>query len=345
MMPTDDVQGVRLVHETARLRFGVLGAARITKTALLEPARAIGIEVFGIAARDPSRARTYARDHGIRVVHETYSDLLNDPEIDAVYIPLPASAHAHWTLRAIAAGKHVLCEKPFTANAAEAQLVAAETATSGRVLMEAYHTGHHPLMSQLRQYLDSDLLGEVVSARATFGVAIPPGKDIRWNVDLGGGGLLDVGYYPVRILRDLFGQPTVVDAKARERDGIDASLTAHLEFPEGVRGDIACSMWPPKPSVPSLTITGTAGTIRVRMPYHPQTMGRIKFTSSSRRWSVRPDLVTTYEAQLTAFRDAALNGGPNITDADAAVQQMRTLDEIYQAAGMEPRCLPTPTVS
>ncbi|SDZ48024.1 Gfo/Idh/MocA family protein [Herbiconiux ginsengi] len=346
MVPRNDVGATNEDPTVQSLRIGILGAARITKIALIDPALSTpAVEISAIAARNRDRASRFARDHNIGRVHDNYSALLRDPDIDAVYIPLPASAHAEWTLAAIAAGKHVLCEKPFTANAVQAEKVASIAAKSEFVVMEAYHTGHHPMMGQLRQYLSAGTLGEVVSAHANFAVAIPPGTDIRWNADLGGGGLLDVGYYPVRLLRDLFGEAKVAQARARDRQGIDSSLTARLEFAGGVRGQVACSLWPPRPAFPSLTITGSLGTLRVRMPYHPQTAGLIKFTSKSHRWSVRPARTSTYVAQLTAFRDAALRGGPNITDAPAAVRQMRTIDEIYQAAGMNPRCYSTPPVS
>lgn len=320
------------------LRIGVLGAARITGLALIRPASTLGIPIHSVAARNSDRALVYAAKHGIPHVRETYAALLRDSDINAVYIPLPASRHAEWTLAAIDAGKHVLVEKPFTANANQAQQVAEAATVSQVVVMEAYHSGHHPLLQRLRHLTASGELGEILSARATFAVAIPPGKDIRWNVDLGGGSLLDVGYYPVRLLRDLFGEPAVLHAHAKIRRDVDSSMSAVLQFPDGVRGEVASSLWPPKPSMPALTITGTAGKMRVRMPYHPQTAGRITFVSGSKRWTERPDQISTYVAQLQNFRAAVEGSGANTTDAAAAVPQMRTLDAIYQAAGMSPRC-------
>ncbi|WP_345188808.1 Gfo/Idh/MocA family oxidoreductase [Microbacterium panaciterrae] len=320
------------------IRIGILGAARIAPMALLKPAQRIGIPVVSVAARDVEVARRYAAKHRIPRIHDSYQDLLDDPEIDAVYIPLPASLHAQWTIAAIAAGKHVLCEKPFTANAAQAEQVASVAARSDRVVMEAYHSGHHPLVQRLRDLLASEIVGEVIAARATFAVAIPPRKDIRWNPSLGGGALLDVGYYPVRMLRDLFGEPTVLSAQATERDGVDGAVTARLQFANGVLGYVECSMWPPRFAMPSLTIAGTLGTLRVRMPYHPQTSGRITFTSDDDRWAEKPDSTSTYLAQLRAFRESVLSRSPIRTDAPAAVRQMTTIDAIYQAAGMTPRC-------
>src|SRR3954470_8789652 len=197
------------------VRLGVLGAARIVKSALLVPTRSTsGVEVTAIAARSEDRARDYARKHGIPRVHPSYDVLLADEDVDAVYIPLPASLHGLWMRRSIEAGKHVLCEKPFTANADEAGEIAALAAGTDRVVMEAFHSRLHPLWARLRQIVDSGALGEVRTARATFCAPIPPGKDIRWQVSLGGGALMDLGVYPIGLLRHLFGEPEVVSADA-----------------------------------------------------------------------------------------------------------------------------------
>jgi predicted dehydrogenase len=139
-----------------RLRIGTLGAARITPGALIKPARQIPeVTVAAVAARDPERARRFAAKHRIRRVHDSYQQLIDDPAIDAVYNPLPNSLHARWTLRAIEAGKHVLCEKPFTANAAEAAEVAAAAAATGLVVMEAFHYRYHPLARRMREVVGS----------------------------------------------------------------------------------------------------------------------------------------------------------------------------------------------
>jgi predicted dehydrogenase len=130
---------------------GTLGAARITPAAPIKPARQVPeVTVTAVAARDPARARQFAARHGIAAVHDSYEALLADPDVDAVYNPLPNSLHAPWTLRAIAAGKHVLCEKPFTSNEAEAAEVADAARSAGLVVMEAFHYRHHPLARRMR---------------------------------------------------------------------------------------------------------------------------------------------------------------------------------------------------
>ncbi len=150
-----------------RVRIGTLGAARITADALLKPAALIDeAEVVGVAARDPERAREFAAKHDIPTVYETYDELIADPNIDAIYNPLPNSHHAPWTLKAIAAGKHVLCEKPFTANADEAQVVAdAAAAAPSLVVMEAFHYRYHPLIARVLDLIADGAVGRVQAHR------------------------------------------------------------------------------------------------------------------------------------------------------------------------------------
>src|SRR5215207_627011 len=144
------------------IRMGVLGAAAIVPVALMGPARSIPeVQVTAIAARDPQRARSFARRYKIPRVHQTYEDLLQDPEIDAIYNPLPNGLHAEWTIKALEAGKHVLCEKPFTSNATEARAVAAVAERTGLVVMEAFHYRYHPLMIRAVEVARSGELGEL----------------------------------------------------------------------------------------------------------------------------------------------------------------------------------------
>jgi predicted dehydrogenase len=321
------------------VRIGVLGAARIVKTALLVPSRAIeGVEVIAIAARDRDRAAAYASRRGIPRVHASYRALLDDPELDAVYVPLPAALHAQWTIAAIEAGKHVLCEKPFTSNTAAAERVAVVDAGSDRVVMEAYHSHYHPLQRRLGEIIASGELGSIRTARASFCVPLPPGRNIRWNLALGGGGLLDVGYYPVRQLRELFGaDPTVAAARAWQRGEVDRLIEATLVFESGMNAAVVSSLWSRRLIAARLQVTGTDRRMSVSWPYHPQLRGRIRIHGRHGSRVERADRRSTYVYQLEAFRDAIRDGTPVATDAAAAVAQMRTLDAIYQAAGMAPR--------
>ncbi|MGN8245464.1 Gfo/Idh/MocA family protein [Cellulomonas soli] len=327
------------------VRLGVLGAAAILENAVVVPARSVpDITVTALAARDHDRATALATQHGIPRVLPDYDTLLTDPDIDAIYIPTPAALHGRWTRRALAAGKHVLCEKPFTANADEAAQIAALADTSGMVVMEAMHAQHHPAWARVRELLTQGVIGTPRSAQATFLVDIADRSDIRWQRELGGGALMDLGVYPLRFLQTLFGTPVVREAVAVEESGVDASMTVGLDLPGGVDGTVHASMT--HGSFEALArIVGTTGTMTVNLPYHPQMGGSIVVARAgdgagertSERTEEPLDATSTYVSMLRAFADAVLRGGPVLTDAHEAVRSMRVVDAAYLAAGMTPR--------
>lgn len=320
------------------LRIGILGAASITRDALLRPAAVVqGVEVAAVAARDPERAAAFAVKHRIPRVHASYEDLLRDPTVDAVYVPLPAALHAEWTIAAVRAGKHVLCEKPFTTNADSAAIVASTVARSPRVVMEAYHSYYHPLRARLHEIVRSGELGDIRSASATFCVPIPPGRNIRWDFALGGGGLLDVGYYPLRLLRDLFGEVTVRQARAHTRGDIDTRMDARLTHTTGVTSRMRCAIWSHRLFSTRLDVVGAEGRMVVHSPYHPQLGGRIRIVGAGGRRSEKPSRTPTYTYQLEAFRDTVRSRTPSPTGPAEAIGQQAAIDAIYRTAGMRNR--------
>ena len=184
------------------LRIGVLGTARIAGSALIEPARLVrSVAVTAVAARDAGRAQTFGLQHAIPAAYGSYEELLAAPDVDAVYVPLPNSLHAPWTLRAIDAGKHVLCEKPFTSNAAEALTVAAAAERSGLVVMEAMHYRYHPLVRRMAALLADGAIGVPSHAQAWTRWPVEDPGDIRYDYGLGGGALMDGGCYAIDCLR------------------------------------------------------------------------------------------------------------------------------------------------
>ncbi len=188
------------------LRLGVLGAARIAPAAVIKPARDNAeVVVAAVAARDVGRARAFAAKHGIARVHDSYQALIDDPEVDAVYNPLPNGLHGKWTRAALDAGKHVLCEKPFTANAAEATEIADAAAKSDRVVMEAFHYRYHPLALRTEQIIASGALGKLQRVEATLCFPLPVFSDIRYSYPLAGGALMDAGCYAVHMVRTFGG--------------------------------------------------------------------------------------------------------------------------------------------
>ena len=324
------------------VRIGILGAARIAPNAIVKPARRVdGTEVVAVAARSPERAEAFAREHGIAKVHDSYDDLLADPEIDAVYNPLPNGLHGPWTARAIEAGKHVLCEKPFTSNADEAEQVAERAARHpDQVVMEAFHYRYHPFTERLRELATGEL-GTLRRVEAWFCVPLLNDNDIRYRLDLAGGALMDLGCYPLHLLRTLVGEePEVVEAAAKERTpGIDRAIKAELRFPGGVTGWLSCSMRSSSLFAIGARIVADGGEAKVLNFVQPGLFGRVRVRRCGERWgrSERALRRPTYEFQLEAFRDAIVLGTPTLTGPDDAVATMRAIDAIYRAADLEPR--------
>jgi len=327
------------------LRIGVLGAARIAPAALIRPAAVVdGVKVVAVAARDEARAARFAGRHGIPRVLADYGAVVDDDDIDAVYIPLIPSAHAHWTIRAIEAGKHVLCEKPFTANADEALAVneAADRARAGAggdvVVMEAFHWRYHPLAARLLEIVSSGEIGPVRRVAARLVIPIPSRRDIRWQLALGGGSLMDIGSYGVHMMRTLAGsEPTVVSATATTRLAeVDRYLTADLRFDGGITGRLEAGMWAWPGLALRLVITGERGEIRVFNPLAPHMFHRLTVTTDRRRREKAAG-ESTYALQLRAFHAAVRHGAPVLTPPTDALANMRAIDAIYLAAGLSPR--------
>jgi predicted dehydrogenase len=324
----------------APLRIGVLGAARIAPAALIKPARRVDeIEVAAVAARDRTKAEGFARKHGIATVHDSYEAMLADPSIDAIYNPLPNGLHGRWTIAALEAGKHVLCEKPFTANAEEAEAVAAVGARTGLTLMEAFHYRYHPLISRLLEILASGEIGTVEHIETFMCFPLPQRGDIRWKLSLAGGCTMDGGCYAIHMARTLAGaEPAVTSASALTRTpGVDRRMDAQLSFDDGRTGHITASMLSSTVIKIAARVRGSDGELRVFNPVAPQLFNRIFVRSHGSKRVEHATREPTYLFQLRAFAGAVLRGEPFPTDATDAVANMRVIDACYQAAGLEPR--------
>lgn len=323
-----------------RLRFGILGAARIAPMALVRPARAVeDAEVVAVAARDPVRARAFAERHHIPRIHEGYEALLADPEVDAVYNPLPNALHADWTIRALEAGKHVLCEKPLASNAAEAERMAAAARGAERRLVEAFHWRYHPLAARLLEILASGELGRVRHLETELAIPFLLPRDIRWRLDLAGGATMDVGCYTIHMLRTLAGaEPRVLRARARElRPGVDRAMEADLAFEDGRTGRIRCALLSARVLRTRARVEADGGRLDVWNPLAPHFFHRLRVRTSAGRRSERVAGRATYVHQLEAFVRAVREGSPLPTDPEDAVANMRVVDAVYDAAGLARR--------
>ncbi len=319
------------------MQIGVLGAARIAPTALIKPAKTnADVVVAAVAARDVSRARAFAVKHGIARVHDSYEALIADPDLDAVYNPLPNGLHGRWTRAALAAGKHVLCEKPFTANAAEAREIAELAAKSDRVVMEAFHYRYHPLALRIEEIIASGELGKLQRVEAALCFPLPNSSDIRYNYSLAGGATMDAGCYAVHMVRTFGGStPEVVSAQPKLRDPrVDRAMTAEVRFAEGHTGRIRCSMWSPRLLEISAHVVGDQGELHALNPVLPQLYHRLSVRSSTGKRVERFPRRASYAYQLDAFAAAVLRGEPVKTTPEDAIENMTVVDAIYRTAGL-----------
>jgi len=317
------------------LRIGLLGASKIAPTAVMAPiGKSDAFVVTVVAARDASRAKAYAEKHAIAGVADDYAALVRREDVDIVYNGLPPAGHMEWTIAALEAGKAVLCEKPFARNANEAaQMVAAAERTGGLVL-EAFHYRHHVVTRRAEAIVASGALGRLIRGEGVFnvGIANKPGE-LRWIAELGGGGLMDLGCYPLHALRTLIGaEPEITGATGTFVDGVDAEMSASLRFPGGVEASIACSMTAERPNA-VLTLTGEKGSMTIVNFLAPQIGCRFTTTIDGVTTEEPVDGPTTYEAQLEHLRAVVLEGAKPLTGGADAIGNMTAIDAIYRAAG------------
>jgi predicted dehydrogenase len=324
------------------IRFGTLGAARITPAALINPCRNIDDAVVSVvAARDRARAEAFAQEHGIPNVVDSYEDVINHPDIDAVYNPLHTGLHHEWSIKALEAGKHVLCEKAIANNAREAEEMAAVARATGLVLMDAYHYRYHPCFIRAKEICDSGVLGEISEIDGTFHVAGHLEGDIRTNYETGGGATMDIGCYPISWVRHISGEePVEVTAIAETGNAnVDLYLAADLTFPSGIVGHISGDMRNGGKPRADLTVKGSKGTLSIWNPIAPQHGCKFDVTIGGVTTRETIEKRASYDYQLDAFIAAIEQGDSLYTDADEAVNQMKAIDACYEAAGLPLRGL------
>jgi len=324
------------------LRIGLLGAARISDLAVVTPAHDAGHRLVAVAARDPERARRWAQDSGVERVVASYVDLVNDPEIDVVYNPLPNSLHATWNVAAIKAGKHLLAEKPFASNAAEAAAVRDVAARSSTVVFEAFHYRYHPIFNRLLQVTSDGTIGPLQHLQVTMSTPPPPEEDLRWSWPLAGGALMDLGCYAIHVIRSVAqhhgGAPELVAAQAVERRGrahVDES--AHLEFvlPGGIPAIADVTMdgaWEFR-----ITATGRSGSATIANFINVHHDDRFTVQTAKGEHVEHLGRRSTYHYQMDALAAAVTEGQSFPTGVDDALTNMQMIDACYVAAGLPPR--------
>ncbi|PFG18237.1 putative dehydrogenase [Propionicimonas paludicola] len=324
------------------LRIGILGAARIAERAVVAPAKALGAEVVAIAARSPEKAQAYAAQFGIAQAYGSYAELLSDPAVEVVYNALPNSEHVRWNLAALRAGKHVLSEKPFGSNAAEARLVAAEP-KDGLVVFEGFHHRYHPVYKRLLELTGNGTIGQVTALKVQMKFDCTDLSDIRWLWPLAGGSLMDLGCYTIHVARDvaqvLGGSVRPVRASATAHAGldprVDATATVIAELPGGATATLESSLEGPQEM--SILVTGTEGTLFQPNFIDLTSDDRLIIETGVGQRVERLGTVSTYTHQLGAVIAAIRDGAGFPTDLDNAIANMDVIDECYRLAGLPVR--------
>lgn len=326
----------------SQLRWGVLGAAGIARAQVIPAIQgSANGRVVAVASRDPRRGRDYAGALGIERVVAGYDELLADPDVDAVYIPLPNSLHAEWSVRAAEAGKAVLCEKPLAMSAAEASEVVDACARRATPLMEGFMYRFHPQNRRVLELIAEGAIGEVreVQAHLSVGIMEADPANVRFQPALGGGALLDMGCYAVNVVRRVFGQePTRVSAFSdiHGQYGVDVATSAVLEFPGGKMGLASCSFVAGGQG--RYSVIGTDGVIEVPRAIIPGMDTRVAeglvvvVDADGRRREEAFDPVDQYRLMAEGFAEAVLSGSPVPFPPQDAVLNMRVLDAAARSA-------------
>ena len=253
----------------AQVRWGIIGTANIARAVFLPGLRQAGGNAAAVAGREAGRAGQFARDNGIGRGVAGYQALIEDPDIDALYIPLPNSLHAEWTIRALEAGKPVLCEKPLCGTLPDTERVLTSARQTGTLLWEAFAFPFHAQLDRLRRLVADGVIGDLMEIKSNFHFSLTRPDNIRLSRELEGGALLDVGCYPVRLAAELFGaaHESAWATASRGGQGVDVDTWGVLGYPAGRRLLLSCGFGRSYDAF--TTLEGTAGQIHVTNPFHP----------------------------------------------------------------------------
>lgn len=315
-----------------KIRFGILGTARIAKNKVI-PAivESTNAEVVAIAGRSKEKAKDFADEFSIERVHNSYEDLLNDENIDAVYIPLPTGMHANWCIKAAEASKNVLCEKPIAVNMKELENIQNAFDKSKTIIGEAYMYRFHPMAQKVKELIDTGEIGELKIVRSCFNTTIKP-NDIRYSKELGGGAMLDLGCYCTGIIRYLTGEePTKINAMGSfAESGVDTTVLGNMKFPSGVYGYFTASMVTDFDC--SYEALGTEGRILVDtggMVAWPDSDFIIKVWKKGEYSEVTIKSANSYKLMIEDYASSLLNNRDFTISLNESIANMRVIDRVF----------------
>jgi D-xylose 1-dehydrogenase (NADP+, D-xylono-1,5-lactone-forming) len=312
------------------VKWGIMSTAHINRLFLAGARQADGVELAAVASRDQARAEAYAREHGIETAHGSYEALLADPRVEAVYIPLPNSLHVEWTIRALASGKHVLCEKPLSRRAAEVERAFDAADRADRLLMEAFMYRHHPQTRRLTELIGQGAIGRVHMIRAAFGFVSQREADVRLQAALDGGALMDVGCYCVSAARLIAGEPERVSAEqALGGDGVDVAFAATMRHADEVLSHFEAGL--ALDSRDLLEVVGDGGSLLLEDPWHCRNP-LIQLRRGDETEPIEIERANSYRLEAENFSAAIRGEAKPLLDRADAVSQARTIEALYRAA-------------
>jgi D-xylose 1-dehydrogenase (NADP+, D-xylono-1,5-lactone-forming) len=312
------------------VRWGILSTARINAKFLRGTREAPSVELLAVASRDEERARSYAREQAIPRAYGSYDALLADPDVEALYISLPNALHVPWTIRALEAGKHVLCEKPMARRMREAERVVKVARERGRLFSEAFMYRHHPQIRRLEQLLAEGAVGELRVVRAQFSFPIQSAADVRLSSAMEGGALMDVGCYCVHAARTLAGEPSRVAAmRVTAADGIDMRFTGVMQLPAGVLAHFDAGFDFADRS--ELEVVGSQASVVLSDPWHGVTPA-IELRRRESAEAVAVETANPYGREAENFSAAVRGRGELLLDGEDAIAQASAIEALYAAA-------------
>lgn len=311
------------------VRFGILSTARINRLVIAGARQSDRVEIAAVASRDTPRAEAYAREQEIPRAYGSYDELLADPDLDAVYISLPNSLHVEWSIRALEAGKHVLCEKPLSRRPDDVERAFDIADRAGRLLMEAFMYRHNPQTARLKELVESGAIGALRVVKAAFSFTITGDTNIRLASDLDGGALMDVGCYCVSGARLLAGEPERVFGTAVEQDGVDTVFVGSMRFGGDVSAQFDCGL--KLPTRDELEVVGEEGSIFLDDPWHCRTPV-IELRRDGEVEEIVLEPVDSYRLELENFAAAIRGEAEPLLGRDDALGQARAIDALYRSA-------------
>ncbi len=311
-------------------RFGILSTADINRKVIPGAQASDKVELIAVASREQGRADTYAREWGIERAYGSYEALLEDPDIDAVYISLPNTMHCEWSIRAVEAGKHVLCEKPMSRHPADVEGAFDAAEKAGRVLSEAFMYRHNPQAKRLVELVGEGAIGELRLVRSAFSYSLYDAENIRLRTDVEGGSLMDVGCYCISGSRLLAGEPETVFGHAYiGSSGTDWAFSGSMRFPGDVFAQFDCGTC--LPNRDELEAIGTEGSLFLDDPWHGQTPV-IELRRDGGVERIELDVIDSYRLELENLSDAIRGDAPLLLGREDAVAQARAIEALYSSS-------------